>query len=110
MFNTGARVQEIVDVQVRDLQLSRPYQVRLSGKGRKVRYCPLWPQTAAVLQALCAERALAPDASAPVFLNRAWAAADPFWSTVYPGQVLCAGYRHPPIPRQEALASAQHAP
>jgi len=70
MFNTGARVQEIVDVQVRDLQLSRPYQVRLSGKGRKVRYCPLWPQTAAVLQALCAERALTPDASAPVFLNQ----------------------------------------
>jgi integrase/recombinase XerD len=70
MFNTGARVQEIVDVQVRDLQLSRPYQVRLSGKGQKVRYCPLWPQTTAVLQVLCAERALAPDASAPVFLNQ----------------------------------------
>jgi len=59
MCNTGARVQEIVDMQVRDLQLRRPYHVRLSGKGRKVRYCPLWPQTAAVLQALCAESSLA---------------------------------------------------
>jgi site-specific recombinase XerD len=33
MFNTGARVQEILDVRARDLQLTKPYQLRLVGKG-----------------------------------------------------------------------------
>jgi len=40
MFNTGGRVQEIVDLRVRDLQLIKPFQVRLFGKGKKERYCP----------------------------------------------------------------------
>lgn len=35
MFNTGARVQEIVDLGVRDLQLDSPFQVKLLGKGSK---------------------------------------------------------------------------
>ena len=35
MFNTGARVQEILDLRVSDLQLIKPYQVRLVGKGHK---------------------------------------------------------------------------
>jgi len=33
MFNTGARVQEIADVRACDLQLTKPFQVRLFGKG-----------------------------------------------------------------------------
>lgn len=32
MFNTGGRVQEIVDLRVRDFQLIKPFQVRLFGK------------------------------------------------------------------------------
>src|ERR1700732_3434765 len=58
MFNTGARVQEIADLRVRDLQLVKPFQVRLFGKGKKERYCPIWPQTAAVLRAFSKERSL----------------------------------------------------
>jgi site-specific recombinase XerC len=38
MFNTGARVQEIVTLCVRDLQLEALPQVRLFGKGRKERW------------------------------------------------------------------------
>jgi len=45
MFNTGARVQEILNVSVQDFRLEPPYQVRLHGKGNKVRVCPLWPAT-----------------------------------------------------------------
>jgi len=52
MFNTGARVQEILDLRLCDLQLIKPYQLRLIGKGRKERVCPLWPQTAKLLQEL----------------------------------------------------------
>jgi integrase/recombinase XerD len=69
MFNTGARVQEVLDIRAYDLQLIKPFQVRLLGKGRKERLCPLWPQTAAVLSDLCAENQLDPRAPVPVFLN-----------------------------------------
>ena len=55
MFNTGARVQEILDLRVCDLQLSKPFQIRLSGKGGKQRCCPVWPQTAHLLRRLCME-------------------------------------------------------
>jgi integrase/recombinase XerD len=57
MFNTGARVQEALDLRACDLQLVKPYHVRLLGKGRKERLCPLWRQTAELLQALLAETA-----------------------------------------------------
>lgn len=68
MFNTGARVQEILDLRVTDLQLIKPYQVRLVGKGRKARICPLWSPTALLLKKLLASRGCAkPDEY--VFLN-----------------------------------------
>ena len=69
MFNTGGRVQEIADLRIRDLQLTRPFQVRLFGKGRKERYCPLWPQTAAVLRAFCQQRNQDLRSESHVFLN-----------------------------------------
>ena len=70
LFNTGARVQEILDLRPCDLQLVRPLQVRLRGKGRKERVCPLWPQTAEILRALLAERGVDPAATQPLFRNR----------------------------------------
>jgi integrase/recombinase XerD len=69
MFNTGARVQEIADLRACHLQLTKPFQVRLFGKGRKERYCPLWPQTAAVLRAFSKERNLDLRSEVHVFLN-----------------------------------------
>ena len=70
MFNTGARVQEILDLRATDLQLTKPYQLRLMGKGRKVRWCPLWAQTARLLRAGCVERSLDLRSEAPVFVNQ----------------------------------------
>lgn len=69
MFNTGARVQEILDVRAIDLQLVRPFQVRLVGKGRKERLCPLWPQTAKVLRTYCEASYIDLRSEAPLFLN-----------------------------------------
>jgi integrase/recombinase XerD len=69
MFNTGGRVQEIVDLRVRDLQLIKPFQVRLFGKGKKERYCPLWPETAAVLRSFCKQRQIELLPEAPLFVN-----------------------------------------
>ena len=71
MFNTGARVQEILDLCPADLQLIRPFHARLFGKGRKERLCPLWPQTARLLRELLTECGLDPHSHhQPLFRNR----------------------------------------
>jgi len=68
MYNTGARVQEIADLRVRDVDLDGPYRVRLHGKGDKWRVCPIWPETAQQLRQLESVRAGVPDA--PLFRSR----------------------------------------
>ncbi|MGH9884189.1 MAG: site-specific integrase [bacterium] len=70
LFNTGARVQEILDVRPSDLQFIRPLQLRLRGKGRKERICPLWPRTVKVLRAFLVERGLEPTSTQQLFRNR----------------------------------------
>lgn len=69
LFNTGARVQEILDLRPCNLQLTRPYQVLLRGKGRKERLCPLWAQTAEALRALLAENGIDATATDSLFRN-----------------------------------------
>lgn len=69
MFNTGTRVHEILGVRACHVQLTKPYQVRLFGKGRKERSCPLWPQTAQLLRGLSGERQLDLRSDAPLFVN-----------------------------------------
>lgn len=70
MFNTGARVQEILNLRRCDVRTEPPHQVRLMGKGGKVRLCPIWPHTAKLLEEL-ARRSLHADGNeAPLFLNR----------------------------------------
>lgn len=69
MFNTGARVQELLNLRPHDLQLIRPYQARLLGKGRKERLCPLWPETAKLLRSFVNERKLSPQSEAVLFVN-----------------------------------------
>lgn len=63
LYNTGARISEAVAIRRRDLQLVPPFHVRLLGKGRKERLCPLWPDTVAALKPLldCAEDAADPS-------------------------------------------------
>ena len=69
MFNTGARVQEILDLRACDLQLTKPFQLRLIGKGRKQRYCPIWPQTAQLLRHLCIEMQIDLKSEIRIFQN-----------------------------------------
>lgn len=45
MYNTGARVQEIVDLEIDHIRYDAASQVTLTGKGNKQRCCPLWPET-----------------------------------------------------------------
>jgi len=69
MFNTGARVQEILDLRPCDLQLVKPFHARLVGKGRKERLCPLLPQTAQLLKALFSKVGVEPSSREPLFRN-----------------------------------------
>ncbi|MFQ5927439.1 MAG: tyrosine-type recombinase/integrase [Terriglobia bacterium] len=68
-YNSGARVQEVVDLEIADVRLEAPFQVKLTGKGRKQRVCPLWPETVAAIHNYLDQRD--PDASEvpSMFLN-----------------------------------------
>jgi integrase/recombinase XerC len=68
LYNTGARIQEALDLCRGSLRLESPAQVRLLGKGRKERLCPLWPETASLLHALLERVPRLPDQR--IFVNR----------------------------------------
>jgi integrase/recombinase XerD len=68
LYNTGARIQEALDLRPRDLHLQSPAHVRLMGKGQKERMAPLWPETAQLLTALLRRTPRLPEE--PVFVNR----------------------------------------
>jgi site-specific recombinase XerD len=50
LYDTGARVQELVDLSAGDVRLDPPAQIRLMGKGRKMRAVPLMDTTAQILR------------------------------------------------------------
>ena len=57
-YDTGARVQEIVNLTVKDLRLENPPKIRLFGKGNKYRFVPLMPNTVAIIRKYLNEFAL----------------------------------------------------
>lgn len=69
MYNTGVRVEEAITLHTKGLQLERPFQVRILGKGKKERLCPLWPETASLLRSLLKQRQVDPITDVPVFVN-----------------------------------------
>lgn len=72
LYDTGARVQELVDLSAGDVRLTSPAQVRLFGKGRKMRAVPLMDNTTQLLREHLRERLLdRPEcADRPLFTNR----------------------------------------
>lgn len=65
LYNTGARADEVARLTVADVYLDRSPSVRVLGKRRKERICPLWSLTAQNLRAIIAGR----PGDAPAFLN-----------------------------------------
>ena len=49
LYDSGARVQEITDLQLKDIRLTNPAMVTLTGKGRKARQVPLMKETCTLL-------------------------------------------------------------
>jgi integrase/recombinase XerD len=50
LYDTGARVQELIDLSAGDVRLDPPAQVRLMGKGRNMRAVPLMEKTVQLLR------------------------------------------------------------
>lgn len=68
LYNTGARIQEALDLCPRAIRLKPPAHVRFYGKGKKERLCPLWPETAELIAALLQRTPRREDQ--PLFVNR----------------------------------------
>lgn len=69
LYNTGARVSEIVGVKVGDVVLDSAACVHLHGKGRKQRSVPLWRSTVRTIRAWF-KRNPQLDSNAPLLPNR----------------------------------------
>lgn len=60
LYDTAARVQELIDLELRDLRLSDPRSATLTGKGRKTRVVPLTSKTSDLVLAHLADRGIDP--------------------------------------------------
>lgn len=72
LYDTGARVQELIDLTARDVRLNSPAEIRLTGKGRKVRLVPIMTDTVNLLTTYMTEHRLnSPEhINSPLFFNR----------------------------------------
>jgi len=72
LYDTAARVQEIIDIVVRDIRLEQPGTVALHGKGRKMRIVPISHKTSSIMGRYFHERGWLGVSGAlenPVFTN-----------------------------------------
>lgn len=72
LYDTGARVQEIADLNVVDVRLEKPATVKLTGKGNKTRVVPLSSSLVGLLAAYMEENQLLEPVHKlhPLFTNR----------------------------------------
>ena len=68
LYNTGARISELLALRVQDVLGPQAKQVELQGKGRKRRALPLWRQTQRLLRRWIRDNRLTP--SMPLLPNR----------------------------------------
>lgn len=71
MYDTGARVQEIIDLCPLNVHLYKPYTIQLIGKGKKTRVVRLLNEQVELLQVYLSEYGLTNirDMSGPLFFN-----------------------------------------
>lgn len=70
LYDTGARIQELLDLRPSDLRVATPAVARLHGKGRRERLCPLLPKTARLISRYLARVGRPSDDDGQLFCNR----------------------------------------
>ena len=71
LYDSGARVQEITGLQLKDIRLTNPAMVTLTGKGRKARQVPLMKETCTLLDTYIRNFDLNSEPlTAPLFFNK----------------------------------------
>ena len=70
LYDTGARIQELLDLAPCDVRFEPPPFVRLFGKGQRERLTPLLPQTARLVRRFLAAAGRREDDTAPLIQNR----------------------------------------
>jgi site-specific recombinase XerD len=50
LYDTGARIQELINLKVKDVRVAAPETVTLFGKGRKMRTVPIMAETAKIVE------------------------------------------------------------
>jgi site-specific recombinase XerD len=72
LYDTGARVQELCDLLVRDVRLDNPQIIELTSKGNKIRHVPIVANTAKLLRSYMEENCLLRNGSQdmPLFVNQ----------------------------------------
>lgn len=72
LYDSGARVQELADLRVRDVRLDETATVTLRGKGRKMRIVPISSKTASILKHYIGEKGWLGKTALldfPIFMN-----------------------------------------
>jgi site-specific recombinase XerD len=69
LYDSGARVQELINLRPADFRLDRLPLVRIMGKGRKERIAPLVPATAKLIRNYLDETNRLPTDTTPLLLN-----------------------------------------
>lgn len=71
LYDSGARVKEITDLKLKDIRLTNPAMVTLTGKGRKARQVPLMKETCKLLDAYIRNFNLNSEPlTSPLFFNQ----------------------------------------
>lgn len=73
LYDTGARVQEIVDLKVKHVRLLKPATITLHGKGNKTRQVPIMKSTTKLLELYFQTRKINDhinDGDTPLFVNQ----------------------------------------
>jgi integrase/recombinase XerD len=110
LYNTGARIAELIGLNIGDITFTETASVRFRGKGRKERSVPLWKTTRDSLRAWLRGRPA--DPVTPVFLEPSRRPPDPLGRTGSARRRHQEGERHlsfaVPASRHAPRASAHH--
>jgi integrase/recombinase XerD len=69
LYNTGARAEELMSMDINQVRFAGPQSVLIKGKGYKERTCPLWPETIKAVKKYLASRGANAGDHSPLFLN-----------------------------------------